>query len=118
MYGTIEEVKILTPADQRKDDDVSGGDLDKDDDQFLEHEHSLCPHPHHRHQCEVLDQSRHSHTASEWIRLVNARHKHNQHTANGDTELNVELGSITYAQLPKEHRRNEQTNAKIAVPLT
>ncbi len=93
----MEVFKQLTPANKRDDDDVSGGDLNKDDDQFLEHEHSLCPHPDHRHQCEVLDQSRHSHTASEWIRLVNARHKNNQHTANGDTQLYVELSNISSA---------------------
>ena len=37
----------LTPADKRDTNDESGGDLYKNNDQFLEHQHCLCPHPHH-----------------------------------------------------------------------
>ena len=37
----------LTPADEREYDNVLGRDLDKDNDQFLEHEQCLSSHPHH-----------------------------------------------------------------------
>ena len=46
---------LLTPTDKRDSNDISGGDLDKHENQLPEHEHSLCPHPHPCHQCEVVD---------------------------------------------------------------
>ena len=45
----------LTPTDKRYSNNELGGNTNKHDDQFLEHEQSLCPHPHHCHQCEVVD---------------------------------------------------------------
>ena len=52
MYTTDQQfitvtVPILTPTNKRNDDNVLGGDLNKDDDQFLEHEQCLSSHPHH-----------------------------------------------------------------------
>ena len=66
---------LLTPADKRDSNNKSGGDTSEHDDQFLEHEHSLCPHPHHSHQCQVVDQNRHEHTASVHTCLVNASYE-------------------------------------------
>ena len=74
------------------------GDLYKDDDQFLVHEHGLCPHPHHGSQSEVVDESRHSHAASELISPVNASHKHQEHAQQCQAELDVELGGISISQ--------------------
>ena len=50
-------------------------------DQLLEHEHCLCPHPHHSHQREVVDQNRHKHAASIHMTLclVNASYEDDQH---------------------------------------
>ena len=62
FYTTI--MNILTPADEGNDDKISNGDSDKNEDQFLEHEHSLCSHPHDRGQSKVVDEHRHSHTSS------------------------------------------------------
>ena len=46
----------LTPTNEGKNNDILFRDLDENDDQFLEHEQSLCCHPHHRCQCEVVKQ--------------------------------------------------------------
>ncbi len=87
----------LTPADQRGYNDICGVNLNKAIDQLLENQHSLCSQPHHWNQSEVMDEYWHSHTASKWISLVNTSHKDYQHTANGYTDLNMELGSILIA---------------------
>ena len=54
---------------------MASGDVYKDDDQLLVHEPSLCSHPHHGSQSEVVDEDRHSHTASKYISPVNASHE-------------------------------------------
>ena len=69
----------LTPADKWDNNNVSGGDLTEYNDQLLEHEYSLSPHPHHRHQCEVVDQNRHSHADSVHLCSVNTTYKDGQH---------------------------------------
>ena len=69
-------------------------------DQLLKHEHSLCPHPHHRRQCEVVDQNRHEHTASIDTCSVNTTDKDNQHAEQSNAELDMKLGGISVTQLP------------------
>ena len=90
----------LTPADEGYDDNVSGGDSTKDNDQFLEHEDSLCPHPHDGGQSEVVDEHRDCHTASLLLSLSHTGHKHKEHKEHGKAELGVELGSISLPKSP------------------
>ena len=47
---------LLTPTDEGDNDNVFGGDFAKDNDQLLEHEDSLCSHPHDRGQGKVVDE--------------------------------------------------------------
>ena len=70
---------LLTPTDKRDNDDVASGDVDKDNDQLLEHEQSLCPHPHDSHQSEVVDEHRDCHTALKHFSPIDAHRKHHQH---------------------------------------
>ena len=90
----------LTPADKWHSNNESGSDMTKYDDQLLEHEHRLCPHPHHSHQCEVVDQNWHKHTAFVRMCLVNTTHKDDQHAKQSYTELDVKLGSISLTEFP------------------
>jgi len=46
----------LTPTDEGDKDQVFGGNFCKYDDQLLEHEEGLCPHPHDCDEGEVVDQ--------------------------------------------------------------
>lgn len=46
----------LTPTDEGDKDQVFGSNFCKYDDQLLEHEEGLCPHPHHCDEGEVVDQ--------------------------------------------------------------
>ena len=88
----------LTPADNRYSKYILGGDADKNNDQLLEHENSLCSHPHECSQSEVMDEGRHSHTASiDWC-PVNPNHKHQQHAEDCNAELNVEFCGIFLAK--------------------
>ena len=75
--------------------------MTKYDDQLLEHEHSLCPHPHHSHQCKVVDQNRHKHTASVHMRLLNTTHKDEQHAKQSYAELSMKLGGISFTKFPE-----------------
>ena len=54
----------LTPANQGEDDDILSGNVDKNDYHFLKHEQSLSSHPHHSHQCEVVDKNGYKYTAT------------------------------------------------------
>ena len=51
QFSVLLEFNIwkLTPADKWDSNNVSGGDVDKHDDQLLEHEHSFCSCEHHTH---------------------------------------------------------------------
>ena len=64
MNGNFPITNTLTPTDERDNDDVFCGDSDKYDDQFLEHEQSLCSHKHDGHQSEVVNEGRHCHTST------------------------------------------------------
>ena len=92
----------LTPTDKWDSNNESGGCLTEHNDQLLEHEHSLCSHPHHSHQCKVVDQSWHSHTASVHTCLVNTSYKDNQHAEQCYAELYVKFRGISLAKLPIE----------------
>lgn len=98
IHTSLHSQRVLTPADKGHDDNVSRSDLDKDNGQFLEHEHGLCSHPHHGNQSEVVDEDRHCDTAFKHVSPVNTHHKHHQHGQERQTELDMELGSISLAK--------------------
>ena len=89
----------LTPTDKGDCNNITGSDADKHNDQLLEHEQGLCSHPHHSHQCEVMYQDRHKHTASILSCFVDANHKNDQHAEQSYAKLKVELGCISLAKL-------------------
>ena len=47
---------LLTPSDDGNDCYMLGVYMSKHNDEFLEHEYGLCPHPGHRRHGEVVDQ--------------------------------------------------------------
>ena len=75
-------------------------DFTKDDDQFLEHEDGLSPHPHDCGQSEVVDEHRYCHTTSFLLSLSHASHKHQEHYKHGNAELGMELGGISLPKSP------------------
>lgn len=93
---------ILTPADHRHNDKVAFCDSDKDNNQFLEHEHSLRSHPHHSGQSEVVDEQGDSNAALTGRSLSDTHKKYNEHAEHGDAELDMELGGISLAKSPAE----------------
>ena len=77
-----------------------GGGLTEDNNQLLEHEHSFCPHEHHSHQCEIVDQNWYKHTASIGTCSVNTTHKDYQHAEECYTELDMKYGGIPFTKFP------------------
>ena len=93
-----EEQYTLTPTDERDDDNVCFSDSDKHNDQLLEHEQSLCSHPHDSHQSEVVNEDGHCHTSTVHRCSLHTNHKHQQHEEHGNTQLDMELGGISFAK--------------------
>ena len=71
--------EVLTPAEDRNEEELKGCDLFEYDDQFLEEKNSFCPHPHPGDQYEIVEEHTHSDTTSSVLSTTNTSHKHYQH---------------------------------------
>jgi len=69
-------------------------------DQFLEHEQSLCSHPGHRGHAEVLDEQGAESAANFILSSVDPHQEDKQHQEHGYAELNMELACISSANIP------------------
>ena len=70
---------LLTPADDRYQEELRICDLFKYDDQLDKKKDCFCPHPHPGDQYEVVEEHTHSDTTSSVLSTTNINHKHYQH---------------------------------------
>ena len=101
----------LTPAGEGENDNILGGNVDKDYYHFLKHKQSLSSHPHHSHQCEVVDRDGYEDTATiEYVCCLLAdshKHKsHYQHEEESKRELNMVLGDILLSYFPAHNAQS------------
>ena len=71
--------------------------MSKYNDQFLEHKQCLSSHPHPGHQCKVVYEHTNSDAACPVLCPVNSGDEYNEHGPQGQTQLDVEFGSVSHS---------------------
>ena len=82
----------------------------EDNDEFVKHEDSLCPHPGHGDHGEVVNENREDGAADLVLYTADPNGKEEEHAEHGQAQLDMELAGLLLPYLPEKQigRRGEK----------